>query len=121
MPRGAHVWSDSRAPFCPSDAKYHFLGDRPAAGQHWAGLADLGSKSPAHGWLSDALLRTYNYYAIQRGWPSADARLYAFWIVLAKAPHAVGLLRYWIGTFIGRRCSVIDYRGPTRVARSIVG
>jgi glycosyltransferase involved in cell wall biosynthesis len=65
--------------------------------------------------------RTYNYYAIQRGWPSADARLYAFWIVLAKAPHAVGLLRYWIGTSIGRRCSVIDYRGPTRVARSIVG
>ena len=65
--------------------------------------------------------RTYNYYAIQRGWPSADARLYAFWIVLAKVPHAVGLLRYWIGTFIGKRRSVIDYRGPTRVARSIVG
>ncbi len=65
--------------------------------------------------------RTYNFYATQRGWPSADARLYAFWIVLAKVPQAVGLLRYWIGRSIGRRCPVIDYRGPSRVADSSMG
>ena len=38
--------------------------------------------------------RTRRYYLVQRGWPQADARLYAFWIVLAKFPHAAA----WCGT-----------------------
>jgi glycosyltransferase involved in cell wall biosynthesis len=65
--------------------------------------------------------RTKRYYVVQRGWPQADARLYAFWIVLAKFPHASGLVRYWIGRLLGKRSPVIDYRGPVPPQRSIVG
>jgi GT2 family glycosyltransferase len=56
--------------------------------------------------------RTRRYYAVRRGWPPADARLYAAWIVLAKFPHAVGLIRYWLGRLSGKRSAVIEHRGP---------
>jgi hypothetical protein len=59
-------------------------------------------------WL---LRRTARYYANQRGWPAADARTYAFWIVLAKFPQALGLARYWLGRISGKRSAVIEYRG----------
>jgi hypothetical protein len=65
--------------------------------------------------------RTKRYYVVQRGWPHADARLYAFWIVLAKFPHASGLARYWMGRLLGKRSPVIDYRGPVPPRRSMVG
>ena len=39
--------------------------------------------------------RTRRHYAVQRGWPTAGVRLYAGWIILAKFPQAVGLMRYW--------------------------
>jgi hypothetical protein len=55
--------------------------------------------------------RTYRYYAIQRSWVAADARLYAAWIVLAKFPHALGLIRFWFGRLSGQRSSIIEYRG----------
>jgi GT2 family glycosyltransferase len=55
--------------------------------------------------------RTRRYYAVQRGWPLEDARLYAFWIVLAKFPHGLGVIRYWLGRLSGKRSPVIDYRG----------
>jgi GT2 family glycosyltransferase len=81
-------------------------------------LAALALAWPTRG-ISLALLagyfllyrRTRRYYAIQRGWPSADAGLYASWIVLAKFPHAVGVIRYWLGRLSGRRSPVIEYRG----------
>lgn len=60
-------------------------------------------------WLS--YHRTYRYYAVQRGWPAADARLFARWIVLAKFPHALGVIRYWLGRLSGQRSPVIEYRG----------
>jgi GT2 family glycosyltransferase len=65
--------------------------------------------------------RTKRYYVIQRGWPQADARLYAFWIVLAKFPQASGLARYWMGRLLGKRSPVIDYREPVPPRRSMVG
>ena len=65
--------------------------------------------------------RTKRYYVVQRGWPQADARLYAFWIVLAKFPHASGLVRYWMGRLLGKRSPVIDYREPVPPRRSMVG
>jgi glycosyltransferase involved in cell wall biosynthesis len=65
--------------------------------------------------------RTRRYYAVQRGWAPSDARFYAFWIVLAKLPHAAGLTRYWIGRLFGKRCPVIDYRGPAPEQRSGAG
>jgi GT2 family glycosyltransferase len=57
--------------------------------------------------------RTCRYYAIQRGWSPEDSRLYAAWIVRAKFPHAVGLMRYWLGRLSGKRSPVIEYRGAT--------
>ena len=65
--------------------------------------------------------RTCRYYAVQRGWPLADARLYAFWIVLAKFPHALGVIRYWLGRLSGRRSPVIEYRGTVPARESAVG
>jgi N-terminal domain of galactosyltransferase len=55
--------------------------------------------------------RTRRYYAVQQGWSLADARLYAAWIVLAKFPHAVGVIRYWLGRLSGKRSPVIEHRG----------
>ncbi len=55
--------------------------------------------------------RTRRYYAVQRGWPLPDARLYAVWIVLAKFPQAVGFVRYWLGKLTGKRSPVIEHRG----------
>ena len=65
--------------------------------------------------------RTCRYYAVQRGWPVADARLYAGWIVLAKFPQAVGLIRYWLGRFSGQRSPVIEYRGPVPGGNPVAG
>lgn len=59
--------------------------------------------------------RTCRYYAVQRGWPRGDARLYAAWIVLAKFPQAQGAIRYWLGRLSGRRSPVIEYRGAASV------
>ena len=65
--------------------------------------------------------RTSRYYTCQRGWPLADARLYAFWIVLAKFPHALGVIRYWLGWLSGRRSPVIEYRGAVPARESVAG
>lgn len=54
--------------------------------------------------------RTRRYYMVQRGWSAKDAGLYAFWIVLAKFPQAMGLLRYWFNRLSGKRSQVIEYR-----------
>ena len=48
--------------------------------------------------------RTRRYYLVRRGWSSSDSRLYSAWIVLAKFPQALGLLRYWAGRTFGK-CS----------------
>ena len=81
-------------------------------------VAALGLAWPTRG-ISLALLvgyvllyrRTSRYYAVRRGWPPADARLYALWIVLAKFPQALGVVRYWLGRLSGKRSPVIEYRG----------
>jgi hypothetical protein len=65
--------------------------------------------------------RTCRYYTVQRGWPLANARLYAAWIVLAKFPHAAGLIRYWLGRLSGKRSPVIEYRGSLPARGSAVG
>jgi GT2 family glycosyltransferase len=64
---------------------------------------------------------TCRYYAVQRRWPLADARLYAAWIVLAKFPQALGLTRYWLGRLSGKRSPVIEYRGSLSAGGSAVG
>jgi GT2 family glycosyltransferase len=65
--------------------------------------------------------RTRRYYEVQRGWPRADAGLYASWIVLAKFPQALGVIRYWMGRLSGKRCPVIEYRGVVPVRESSAG
>ena len=70
-------------------------------------------------WLS--YRRTYRHYTVQRGWPAADASLFARWIVLAKFPHALGLIRYWLGRLSGQRSPVIEYRGSVPSGGSVAG
>jgi GT2 family glycosyltransferase len=65
--------------------------------------------------------RTRRYYVVQRGWPAADARLYAFWIVLAKFPQAVGLLRYRLGRLADRPSPVIEHRSTVPAGDSAAG
>jgi GT2 family glycosyltransferase len=65
--------------------------------------------------------RTRRYYSVRRGWPPADARLYATWIVIAKLPHALGAIRYWIGRLSGQRTRVVEYRGEVTTRASMVG
>lgn len=45
------------------------------------------------------------------GWRLADATAYATFIVLGKPAGAIGVVRYWLGRFSGRRSRVIDHRG----------
>ncbi|MFO0893149.1 MAG: glycosyltransferase family A protein [Isosphaeraceae bacterium] len=64
-------------------------------------------------------LKTRRYYERQRAWPRGDASLYAAWIVLAKFPQAVGLVRYWAGRFLGKRSDVIEHRVGSDRTQSI--
>ncbi len=61
--------------------------------------------------------RTRRHYAVQRAWPTADARLYAGWIILAKFPQAVGLMRYWRGRLVRKRSAVMEYKGADGASR----
>jgi cellulose synthase/poly-beta-1,6-N-acetylglucosamine synthase-like glycosyltransferase len=65
--------------------------------------------------------RTYRYYTAARGWPKADARLFAAWIVLAKFPQALGLIRFWFGRLSGNRSPIIEYRGAIHRHESVLG
>jgi GT2 family glycosyltransferase len=56
--------------------------------------------------------RIYRYGRGRRGWSPADARAYAGFVVLGKVPGALGAVRYWLGRLSGKRCRVIDFRGP---------
>ena len=46
-----------------------------------------------------------------RGWPAADARLYAASCVVAKFPHVVGIVKYWWRRIRGKPAQIIEYRG----------
>jgi GT2 family glycosyltransferase len=50
-------------------------------------------------------------YGHKRGWTPANARLFAFWVVLAKFPLAVGLLVYWFRLIARRPKQIIEYKG----------
>jgi glycosyltransferase involved in cell wall biosynthesis len=56
--------------------------------------------------------RVDRYYRRERGWNPADARVFAFFVVVGRVPGALGALRYWLGRISGRRSRVIDFRGP---------
>jgi GT2 family glycosyltransferase len=62
--------------------------------------------------------RIYRYGRVRRGWSPSDARAYAWFVVLGKAPGALGVTRYWLGRLSGRRCRVIDFRGPAETSDS---
>jgi GT2 family glycosyltransferase len=80
-------------------------------------ILTLGLAWPTRG-LSLALLAGYfllyrkitRFYQEQRSWPKSLARLNSTWIVLAKFPEAVGLIRYGIGALTGKRSAVIEHR-----------
>jgi cellulose synthase/poly-beta-1,6-N-acetylglucosamine synthase-like glycosyltransferase len=72
---------------------------------------------PARG-ASLVLLAGYLYlygrihrYGISRGWPEAEARLFARWCILAKFPMALGLIVYWFRRLTRRQRRIIEYKG----------
>ncbi len=98
-----HVRPYPRTAFRPADTQRRLLGHRSSRSSAFV-LA-----WPTRG-ISLAILGGYvilywricRYYALHRGWPPADARLNAAWIVLAKFPQAVGVVRYRLGRLRGR-------------------
>ena len=55
--------------------------------------------------------RTERYYRWHRHWDRADARVYAAFCVLAKFPHVLGILTYWVRRIRGMPMQLIEYRG----------
>jgi GT2 family glycosyltransferase len=51
-------------------------------------------------------------YAASRGWSASDARLFAFWCILASFPMAIGLVIYWFRLIANRPKRIIEYKGP---------
>ena len=60
--------------------------------------------------------RSERYSRIGRGWPAADARLYAAFCVLAKFPHVAGVVTYWSRRIRGKPAQIIEYRGTEHCA-----
>lgn len=56
--------------------------------------------------------RVYRSCRRKRGSAPADARAFAFFVVVGKIPGAIGVLRYWLGRASGKRSRVVDFRGP---------
>ena len=48
------------------------------------------------------------------GMSPRDAWLYGWSCTLARFPHALGLLRYWIGRALGWNKRIIEYKSPTK-------
>jgi GT2 family glycosyltransferase len=78
--------------------------------------AALGAVPPTAG-LSLGLLGGYAVlarriyrYALSRGLPRADARLYARYVVLGKFPQVAGQLYYWGKKLTGRKGTIIEYK-----------
>jgi len=77
----------------------------------------VGGAWPTSG-ISLALLLAYPaHYArirrrvLARGLSRSDARLYALACVLAKFPQTVGVMKFWLARFRGRRNELIEYKG----------
>ena len=45
------------------------------------------------------------------GHPAASARMYALFCVLGKIPSAYGQLSYLVGSLVGKRSTIIEYKG----------
>jgi GT2 family glycosyltransferase len=65
--------------------------------------------------------RTRRYYSLQRGMPPGDARLFATWIVIAKFPQAIGVIRYWTRRLSGHRTGAALHLGDLTTKGSMVG
>lgn len=73
-----------------------------------------GSGWPALAGLAVAALPVLQFVRIARREarvrPPRDARLWAFFLVLDKLPHAIGIGRYWWSRLRGRRQRLIEYK-----------
>jgi GT2 family glycosyltransferase len=56
-------------------------------------------------------LKTYRYYLARRGWPAKDAGLFAFFVIVAKFPQAVGQMIYLRRRLVGGHLTLIEYKG----------
>jgi GT2 family glycosyltransferase len=61
-------------------------------------------------------VKTARSYRQARGWPAADARLFAAACVAGKFPQAFGVAKYWSGRIGGRPSRIIEYKGADPVA-----
>jgi hypothetical protein len=61
-------------------------------------------------------------HARRRGWPPADANLYAWGCCLGKLPELTGVLRFVWNRLVRRRASTLmEYRRPAKSANSGAG
>jgi glycosyltransferase involved in cell wall biosynthesis len=84
-------------------------------------LLALGLAWPTRA-ISLALLLAYPLLAWRvagherkRGRSPGDARLQGFFVMLGKLPQAIGQARYHYGRLLGRRSTLIEYKGATLV------
>ena len=61
--------------------------------------------------LPDPVLADRTLLPLVRGWPAADARLYAAFCVMAKFPQVIGIVKYWSRRIRGEPAQIIEYRG----------
>ena len=66
----------------------------------------------ALGLASYPLLAFKVYRHAARRFPARHAAFYAAFCVLAKFPESLGVVRYWRNRLLGRRSTIIEYKGP---------
>ena len=57
-------------------------------------------------------------YARARRWSERHSAMYARFTAIGKVPEAVGVLRYHLGRWLGRRSELIEYRAAVEPSRS---
>lgn len=73
---------------------------------------------PTNGW-STLLLVAYLYLILRvyrhgrvRGWTPSDSRLYAYFVILAKFPAVIGLMRFIWRQLMGKSQTIIEHKPP---------
>ena len=49
---------------------------------------------------------------VRRGRSRADSRLYGAFMVVAKFPLMLGVVKYWVNRLRGTRSKIIEYKSP---------
>jgi GT2 family glycosyltransferase len=122
--RCGHAYAEGSARYGRTPER-HFV--RQARGTIFWGLVLPALALGLAGWTRGASLallagylvlfwRTERFYRSVRGWPAADARIYAASCVAAKFPQVAGMAKYWTRRILGTPVRIIEYRGAEAAA-----